>query len=55
MNLEYVRVHVVYRVNYAEYVIRMLVAAPQEYANTLAHSNRSELNAEMFRNHVNRN
>jgi len=33
-NLEYVHIHVIYRVNQAEYVIRILVAAPQEYVNT---------------------
>jgi len=31
INLEYVRIHVIYRVNKAEYAI---VAAPQEYGNT---------------------
>jgi len=34
INLEYVRVPVLYRVNLAEYVIRILVAAYQEYVNT---------------------
>jgi len=33
-NLEYVRVLVIYRVNQAEYVIHMHVAASQEYVNT---------------------
>jgi len=32
-NLEYVRVPVMYRVHQAEYVIRILAVAPQEYAN----------------------
>jgi len=30
-HLEYVRIHVIYRVNQAEYVIHILVVAPQEY------------------------
>jgi len=34
MNLEYVRFHVIFRVNQAECVIRLLTAAPQEYVNT---------------------
>jgi len=33
-NLEYVRIHVQCRVNQAEYVISICVAAPQEYVNT---------------------
>jgi len=33
-----VNIHVIYRVNQAEYVIRFLVAAPQEYVNTLSTS-----------------
>jgi len=33
-NLEYVHIHVVYRLNHAEYGIRILVAASQEYVNT---------------------
>ena len=33
-NLEYVHIHVIYRVNQAEYGIRILVAASQEYVNT---------------------
>jgi len=32
-HLEYVRIHVIYRVNQAEYVITILVVAPQEYVN----------------------
>jgi len=32
-NLEYIHSHVIYRVNHAEYVIRILVAASQEYVN----------------------
>ena len=32
-SLEYVRIHVIYRVSQSEYVIRLLVAAPQEYLN----------------------
>jgi len=32
-NLVYVRFHVLYRVDQAEYVICILVAAPQEYVN----------------------
>jgi len=31
IHLEYVRVHVIYRVDQAEYVIHVLVVAPQEY------------------------
>ena len=31
--LEYVRIHVIYRVNQAEYGIHILVVAPQEYVN----------------------
>jgi len=34
MKLEYVRVHVICRVNQAEYAIRFPMAAPQEYVNT---------------------
>ena len=33
-NLEYVRIHGMYKVNQAEYAIRILVAVPQEYVNT---------------------
>jgi len=33
-NLEYEHMHVIYRVHQAEYGIRILVAASQEYANT---------------------
>ena len=32
-HLEYVRIHVIYRVNQTEYVIHILVVAPQEYVN----------------------
>jgi len=38
MNLEYVYVHAICRVNQAKYAIRMLVVAPQEYVDT--HSTR---------------
>jgi len=34
MNIECVRVPVIYRVNQAEYVMHILVAASQEYVNT---------------------
>ena len=34
MNLEYVRMHVICRVNQAEYATRIPMAAPQEYVNT---------------------
>jgi len=33
-NLEYVHIHVIYRVHQAEYGIHILVAASQEYVNT---------------------
>ena len=33
VRLEYVRIHVIYRVHQAEYVIHILVVAPQEYVN----------------------
>jgi len=33
MSREYVRIHVIHGVNQPEYVIRILVAAPQEYMN----------------------
>ena len=33
INLEYVRIHVICRVNLAEYAIRIPKAAPQEYVN----------------------
>jgi len=33
IRLEYVRIHVIYRVNQAESVIHILVVAPQEYVN----------------------
>jgi len=32
-NLDYVHIHVIYRVTQAEYVIRTRVAASQEYVN----------------------
>jgi len=34
MNLEYIRIHVICRVNQAEYAIRILWFAAQEYVNT---------------------
>ena len=34
INLEYVRIHVIYRVHQAEYAILIPMAAPQEYVNT---------------------
>jgi len=34
MDLEYVRFHVICRVNQAEYGIRIPMAAPQKYVNT---------------------
>jgi len=33
IHLEYVRIHVIYRVKQAEYVIHILAGAPQEYVN----------------------
>jgi len=33
LHLEYVRIHVNYRVNQAEYVVHILAVAPQEYVN----------------------
>jgi len=33
-NLAYVHIHAIHRVYQAEYVIRIRVAAPQEYVNT---------------------
>jgi len=33
VKLEYVSIHVIYRVNQAEYDVHMLVVAPQEYVN----------------------
>ena len=33
IHLEYVRIHVIYRVNQADYVIHVLVVAPQEYVH----------------------
>ena len=33
VHLEYVRIHVIYRVNKAECMIHILVVAPQEYVN----------------------
>jgi len=35
-NLEHVHIHVIYRVDQAEYAIRIPMAAPQEYVNTYA-------------------
>jgi len=32
-HLEYVRIHVIYRVNQAEYGIHIFLVAPQEYVN----------------------
>jgi len=34
IHLEYGRIHGIYRVNQAEYVIHFLVVAPHEYVNT---------------------
>ena len=34
MSLEYARIHVMHRVNQAEYVICVLVTAPLEHVNT---------------------
>jgi len=34
VHLEYVRIHVIYRVNQAEYGIHFCVVAPQENGNT---------------------
>jgi len=34
INREYVRIYVIYRVNQSKYVIRIRMAASQEYANT---------------------
>jgi len=36
-HLEYVGIPVIYRVNQAEYVIHILVVAPQEYVLTQTH------------------
>jgi len=36
-HLEYVRIHVIYRVNQAEYVIHILVVAPNEYVKAIQH------------------
>jgi len=36
IRLEYVRLHVIYRVNQAEYAIHILVVASQEYVNTFS-------------------
>ena len=33
LNLEYVHIHVMYKVYQAEYGIRILVVSPQEYVN----------------------
>jgi len=33
VHLEYVHIHAIYRVNQAEYIIRIRVVAPQEYVN----------------------
>jgi len=33
IDLEYARIHVLYRIHQAEYVIHILVVAPQEYVN----------------------
>jgi len=33
IHLEYERIHVIYRVNQTEYLVRILVVAPQEYVN----------------------
>ena len=37
-NLESVHSHAIYRVHQAEYIIRVLVAAPQEYVNGPSHA-----------------
>jgi len=34
VRLEYARIHVIYRINQAEYVIHVLVVAPREYVDT---------------------
>jgi len=36
VHLEYVRIHVICRVDQAEYVVRILVVAPQEYVNIVS-------------------
>jgi len=36
IHLEYVHIHVIYRVNQAEYDIRVLVAESQKYVNTFS-------------------
>jgi len=33
LDLEYVRGHIIYRANQAEFVIHIVVVAPQEYVN----------------------
>jgi len=33
MHLDYVRIHAIYRVHQAEYVIHILVVAPEKYVN----------------------
>jgi len=33
VHVEYIRIHVIYEVNQAEYVIHIRVVAPQEYVN----------------------
>jgi len=40
MNLEYVRIHIVCRVNQAEYAFRIPMAAPQEYEYVNTYSTR---------------
>jgi len=44
IHLEYVRIHVVYRVNQAEYVIHIRVIAPQEYVKIYSTRRVAELN-----------
>jgi len=46
IHLEYIRIDVIYRVNQAEYVLHILVVAPQEYVNI--YSTRSNLTLDVL-------
>jgi len=49
MHLKYVRIHLIYRVNQAEYVIHAFVVAPREYVNTYSTRRLGRAPRESFR------
>jgi len=47
-NLEYIRIYVIERITQAEYVIRIIMAASQEYVNTYSTRRLGTCGGEMF-------